>query len=666
MVASAVPEIQEIEIGESINTRTAALSSFHTLGPPDLVHLVKWHPKTNTKEAGTYHYVTGVDTSSASFAAYLTSLTYSLGENQMWFGKQQTWKIHSGTYCCYNAFSRVDLRVRVQIPGSVEAFAVDERGEKRGTTDELWLETYVCAVVRALLFAEDDDYSITAYRKFNPIATVEAEERFLSALEKLLTRGWQLGSDPEVQVPTLVSNNLTTALFKFLKLTGRYTEGLNLLEKLREKDADLAPLVARCLLEMDEEVKAVALLHSSIKEASRDPNLLELQTQFCLSKGRLDFALETAKRAVNSAPSEFAPWARLVKVYIELKDYQQALLTLNSCPMFPYQNIDLHRMPVAQRVHLPAPAEGVLPEVSDENSIIENEAVDPALLRLPAAPLRGTFAKAYALLVEIVHNIGWDALLKYRTRVFIMEEEYRSLKSEGGHARADSNASNVAINSKPSMDSPSENGLEAAAGIQAPEQSVDADVVKGQEEPHAEGSENGVAATSTFRSKRLCERWLDNLFMVMYEDMRVYTLWRAEFAHYKSQQLVYRKTGREWEILGNLALRLRHEDKALEAYSYCLGAKFSQKALYGLLKIYVERNEPSNILNAVVKLTSYNHRWYTEFSPSLISAITKLMADEGLEKVRNKIQGSDFPPHVIALMMDYFSFGEEFHVPGFE
>lgn len=54
---------------------------------------------------------------------------------------------------------------------------------------------------------------------------------------------------------------------------------------------------------------------------------------------------------------------------------------------------------------------------------------DVALLRLPAPSLRGTFAKAYSLLTKLVAKIGWDELLKCRSSVFVMEEEYRMQKA---------------------------------------------------------------------------------------------------------------------------------------------------------------------------------------------------------------------------------------------
>lgn len=109
----------------------------------------------------------------------------------------------------------------------------------------------------------------------------------------------------------------------------------------------------------------------------------------------------------------------------------QALLTLNSCPMFTYNERDLHRMPTPTKSHLPVKdfiaASGIL---DDENSAASSTDADVALLRLPAPSLRGTFAKAYVLLAKLVSQIGWDELLKCRSQVFVMEEEYRMHRAQ--------------------------------------------------------------------------------------------------------------------------------------------------------------------------------------------------------------------------------------------
>lgn len=94
---------------------------------------------------------------------------------------------------CYNAFSRLDMRVQVTIPGSVESYCIDERGEKRIATDALWLETYLCAVLRAYSYADDGGgeqiRKIMGCRRFNPITNTESEHKFFDAAERLFFHG---------------------------------------------------------------------------------------------------------------------------------------------------------------------------------------------------------------------------------------------------------------------------------------------------------------------------------------------------------------------------------------------------------------------------------------------------------------------------------------------
>ena len=45
-----------------------------------------------------------------------------------------------------------------------------------------------------------------------------------------------MGSDPEIQVPNLVSNHLTSGILTYIKISGRFASGINLFEKLRARD----------------------------------------------------------------------------------------------------------------------------------------------------------------------------------------------------------------------------------------------------------------------------------------------------------------------------------------------------------------------------------------------------------------------------------------------
>jgi tetratricopeptide (TPR) repeat protein len=462
----------------------------------------------------------------------------------------------------------------------------------------------------------------------NPLA--QAELRLI-----VIILGWQLGSDPEIQVPNLVSNHLTTGLLSYIHTTGRYASGINLFEKLRTRDPEISSLLAQVYIQADEEVKAVQLLHEVIQELPMDYSLLDCQADFCNTKGRGDLALEIAKRSVVSAPSEFGTWARLADIYVSLEQWDLALLTLNSCPMFTYQDKDAPRMPEPQKVFLPIMPEALCDEIEDGN-LDDMEMVHPTLRKLHAAGFKGTFLKAYIILTEITKKIGWDQLLKIRSQVFVMEEEYRHEKQNvpQSHSRSASTTAlrsptpsaqaspNPGVNGNANgeaSDGSEANGEESAEAtvqdsLQEPGHTVAAEVVKaGSEDPHAANNDSPSQPNYTqFQNKRLCERWLDNLFMVLYEDLRVYTIWRTEMAQYRQQQLLYKKSAEEWEILGELAERLHHTDEAVEAYENCLQIKFSPKAMKGVLKLGEDRRNTRDTCAALIRLVTWQYRWYSE------------------------------------------------------
>ncbi len=243
--------------------------------------------------------------------------------------------------------------------------------------------------------------------------------------------------------------------------------------------------------------------------------------------------------------------------------------------MFTFNGRDAHRNLTALRLHLPSKAAVV--EILPEREKTEDDEADPALQRLPAPGLRGTWARAYALLTRIVSQIGWDELLKTRSAVFVMEEEYRMQKAQVDitalareEVDADDNASTKGMHAPTSgsqIDSPVSSASEsptpttestdeaessiptiristesareetlkaqkapAAAAVNGVENVNGDPVPKGLQQPvqAAAGESNGEKKDASsggpggqesfsFSNKRLCERWLDNLFMVLYE-----------------------------------------------------------------------------------------------------------------------------------------------------
>ncbi|KAJ3049906.1 hypothetical protein HK097_009098, partial [Rhizophlyctis rosea] len=176
----------------------------------------------------------------------------------------------------------------------------------------------------------------------------------------------------------------------------------------------------------------------------------------------------------------------------------------------------------------------------------------------------------------------------------------------------------------------------------------------------------------TFKNKRLCEKWLDNLFMVLYNDLRLYTALKQEISQYKNQAgananvLLYRKTGAEWEIYGDLAERLQHKEDAKEAYRLSLDQRFSVKAWLKLLEMNSAEGNLQGTLQAAVQLVTILDRAYVETTyPSPIArALFRLITKHGLAKVQNALISMHVPKHQYPLVTRFFEYAELFSVSG--
>lgn len=715
--------------------RTSRLHSFIDLGPADLCNIHKYSTtsKKNT-EIGTFLYFTGVDTSnSASIAAHLQSIANLItSKSQYWFGEKKHWKVPELTYCAYNAFSKVDMRVTVHIPGKFESVVVNNDGKfihdkiSDDELEKLWLETFISSIVRSMIDPDDDDANklggLVEVRKINPFnngkVSKELLQNFVLGFEKLFWEGPKLGCGVEIPQPSLISNYLTEGFIKVIQLTQSYDLALEVLERLEVSEPSVITLIAQVLLLKDEEIKAVNLMNKGISNNKRDADLLLLQAQFCMDKKRYDLALHLSKQAVKSSPSDFKTWASLVKAYTKLNDFENALLTLNSCPMNSHKEKYVLKRCVPLRggnedLHLPSPVDVTLNEVSNlqSNDIsYEQRNLDAQLVNLPAANLKSTFAKAYDLLTQIVMKTGWESLLKYRAKVFVMEEEYRKDRNHAanGHLRKGSTTSVVNVDDNGTI-----NDASSTTGVKSPKKEINGTTLSASPTVVNPGTEEDPDYENEFRKKRLCERWLDNLFMLLYEDLRAYTIWQAEYVHFQAQQMEYKKTTLEWEILGLIAFRLKHYKEGSIAFANALSGRFSAKSQREILEYYLmertkvlSKNSNSissngegqsanasmadlsssthnytkvvnqlneRILESCIKLLVWNHRWYNDFSPKLINILDDLVAKEGLIKIQslvqavysNNINSTEGGNHGITDMMDdVYAFFKEYNTLG--
>ena len=119
--------------------------------------------------------------------------------------------------------------------------------------------------------------------------------------------------------------------------------------------------------------------------------------------------------------------------------------------------------------------------------------------------------------------------------------------------------------------------------------------------------------------------------MVLYEDLRIYTIWRTDMARAKatndpaassgsSTNTLYAKSAEEWEILGELAERLHHFNEAIEAYQNCLRIRFSPKAMRAVVKMFEQEKKSESVLQGMIRLIAWQYRWYSEVGPATLLA----------------------------------------------
>ncbi|AQZ12778.1 BCH1 (YMR237W) and BUD7 (YOR299W) [Zygosaccharomyces parabailii] len=651
-------------------------------------------------EIGTFFYCLGADTSDpTSIAVFLKSIADTISDTpQVWFGKSKNFSVARISLSTWNTFRKCDVSIVVHIPGTVQTYILDSNSEQLqiGSSpadhDLVWTETFFSGIVRSVMLMKDNSeegevQNLVETYIVNPLTSGKlgnVVDIFIDLFPTVYERGHLLGGPCQVTNVTRTNNYLVETLVEIVRLTHSVEKCQAMLEKLIAKNPEAVVILVRVLLTNDREVDGMKLINETL--ASNDPEreeqpnstttpeppayldykseLLCVQTQFLIDiKKDYKLAEKTAQAAVNCSPSEFTPWSLLAKAYIRLGDVENALLTLNACPMTPLkEKYALKRVvpiPTEGSLHLPLPVDVILDEVSSLNPQDiqrEHRSADPVLSNLAASNLKSVFQIAYRLLTEIVRLTGWETLLKYRSKIFVMEEEYQG-SSDDINNSASAKASSVNVNE--TQDSQSVPHQEDGGEANTAESAVDTN-----------------NSTHALRSKRLCERWLDNLFMLLYEDLKTYTLWQTEQLYFEAQYSKYNKLTFEWELFGLCARRLGHYPEAARAFQKGLSQRFSSECARRLLEYCVKerqqiRDQSSSpnteytssqiitrineldhtIIDLCVKVCCWNHRWYIEFSIKLIDALSEVIQDMGLTKVSNEI-AARYSEQVSQLMKD--------------
>lgn len=668
------PRILEHRFGESLGYRThllneLALSDKLGLGPPDMVHMTLFDTYHN-EEIGEYFYITGIDVSSSSMPiAFLKILKL----NQLKLQEN-----HIATYCCTNIFSNIDIRIRYESDDTVQISAIDciKETTLNNISEEMWEETYISCCIRSLIMNRDIERKLPGLVEF-PLAiengSISSAKRVIRSLCKFLPRCLDSGWDTTQNIhPTILHNYLVKSLLLFLSICPNlvdyaivilkeliHSDTLNelyykitliaIIEQYDERDTELIKY-------LNETLGPLLPLLDTLKP--RDTNsaqllncissLLNLQAKFLIRRNDFELALSVAKMSTELSLDSPASWYYLAKCYINLGYYEKALLAINSMPNLPAVDknkkalfsktvlYDYYVRPLGNtqdcmtlnsnefnilsntmkkwkenklrdvifgRIVMPNESkQGYIPEIWDKacveigpvygpqscnsiNFVSPQEVKSIADTNLLS---RNTIAKQYSwfqkkvvqLLMEMITNIGWNDLLQLRTNVFVMEVEYAD--NEGF-----SNISNKDIPMK-------------------------------------------------VRQKRICERWLDQMFLDIYDDLRISKV------SLDDKDIKY--SGLEWELLGLTMLRSWNWQDGIACLRTSIKARFDYVSCKQLLELFMDYNpegieiiDPEFVLELVTQKISYEKRFYDGFQLLNLQVLFKLSAMLTADGIKSRI-----------------------------
>jgi tetratricopeptide (TPR) repeat protein len=298
---------------------------------------------------------------------------------------------------------------------------------------------------------------------------------------------------------------------------------------LAAKSPGLTAILAEAQARFGQASAAACLLAEHVVHTPASYPMLLAQSRLLLDLGLAPEALAVAKRCVDSAPAVAGAWVHLARVYAATGDPGMALVALNVAPMAHGHD--------AVPVEMPEPARTQNVSEVIRDMIAEEDDGDQTLATLPANSLRGTFLDAYRVLTLMLKRMAWDELLQHRSNMFLMEEP-----AAPGDVQAD-----------------------AQAQAQAQE---------------------GAAGSKARGSRRLLERWLDQLFTALYQDLMCSVIWNAQEQHAAKTGTRVEHTVGDLLRYGELALRLGRHEEALKAFQQCTSQGFCLRGLLAILDLY--------------------------------------------------------------------------------
>jgi tetratricopeptide (TPR) repeat protein len=493
--------------------------------------------------------------------------------------------LQGGIYCCYDAFSCVDVRFDVSCTdGSVACYTVDAEGTAGDVPADdapshpAWLGARVSAALRSMrahplvalragclhrrgVLPSSLAHEVQLLDALLTLRALPDSGRAVQALARRLNPDnavvWERTALPDVALDVLCS---------YFTATRRPDAGAAFFTRIM--DAPPVPGVphpatalAAALASQARWEEARGVLVTALAAAPTDPLLLLWLVKTRVGSGDAQGAVEAARRAVAAAPGLRAAWLLLAAALARAEHWAAALVALNCAPEVEAAEEEAADVWLASfPAGLPRPARTCGqsvpdPAVEEEALSAEEHATLDGRRRLvalpgaslvapphalyyalggrdgppPASPGVRACSACYDVLVDATTALGWDALLELRGTVFVLDADDAAPGAAQPGAAQGEDALRAA--SAPSREEAKGGGTPQVAPGPIAHRAVDSGGAAACDERQLALDAALLAGDApleeVLEERRLCAPWLDAVFGALYADVAEYTDWRT-------------------------------------------------------------------------------------------------------------------------------------------
>ncbi|KAH3900668.1 Chs6p SCDLUD_003666 [Saccharomycodes ludwigii] len=672
------------------------------IGLPDLIHSTYPH-KFTKKSVGEYFYITGLDFSNEDLPIAFISMLYKnyngtsgntinrkfvksdLEASQEEIRKTRKPSKSIITICSYNLFSKNDVSIKIDMENCTYETYILENGDIAGditlhgtnVISNVWDEVFVSGVIRCVMFNIDKEWKLPGMVELSGLFnngnnySQSILTKILDMLPRSLETGCDFSKDNELN---WLNNYLVKTFSQILVIMPHLYDWCIYEIKLRLKthivyELILAQVLLDCGFKELEFMEFINMKIGTYYELYRNgdhgtelgekilPLFLNLQLHYLLNyKVDYELAYPLASFCVKNFPLNYPMWEKLALVLIKLSKFKEALYVLNSMPYL------LKEDPIKSKyIKIMTPIVNAYYCMPQHKSFYIGN-LNRTDLNLTSNEI-DTVATFYDIKYDKVEEISFGRIIMPYPTVGFIEKIWKDSGDELGPICFGENCFNL-MNYVSMKEVQSVGDLKILKRNHCNAQYTNSTLKFGYnalvEISQKMGWKNFLDLRSSIfvmsfeaserlaktKNKRICEEWLEQLFIDLYEDYKIVLEYQRQ--EKEEQESNKARTGIEWELLGLTLLRTHYYEDALVCLRTSMEERFDPFAAQDLIDLYlliytdnVRKITEDKFLGVLIKLLSYESRFYNYLQIPTILVFQKLLLNESLSLREKGVVNTD-------------------------